>query len=365
MRRFTLLLIVAFCTAFLAACSTNDTNDTSVPQEQTNVSENEDTAGASTDTNTKPDQEQTGSNESADEETTADYQSYQGNWKLKVGQGEQLYLLTALEDYFGSTGINFDEIDDTFAKGSIYSIQGAPSYRQAIVDFDGKIEDGKLTASYTDEAWEYSGNIEITFEKDQIMADITRDAQEATSLWGIPEGTFTFLRPIETDIMPVSEEETASLESFFLPFTKERIQPFDEGGLTDEMIINFIGINVAASGYDVDVAQGGTISFDRSSMDQLAEYYFGVPVTKHQSYDIITYQDGTYTIPALDGVSDYPSLQFLMKDTQNDGIYYAVVDYMFQAPGSDEPEFQYEYLFKLKDNGQGGYIVKSMQETGL
>ena len=109
-----------------------------------------------------------------------DIVSYQGNRKLKVSEDEELYRMTALMEYCGSTGINIKEIHNGEVKGTIFSRQGVPSYRQAEVAFTGKIEGGKLKASYKDDAWMYSGSIELAFSNGQIEAVITRDKSNDT-----------------------------------------------------------------------------------------------------------------------------------------------------------------------------------------
>ncbi len=304
--------------------------------------------------------------EASDEnDNNQNYEDYKGNWKLKVAEDEELYLITSLENYFGATGINITGINNGSAKGSIYSIQGAPSYRQAEVSFEGKIEDGKLTASYEDEGWEYTGNIELTFENGKIEANIIRDEVETTPLWGIPEGKFAFLRPIETETISLSDDEKSNLERFLSPITKDTIKPSNKGELTDDMIINFVGVNIGAGFIDISEfgdkvkESGANVVFEESVMNDLANRYFGANIKEHKSYDIISYEKGIYTVPALGGVSEYPFIQMMMKDTKNDGTYYAIVDYMSENP-QDGKQLEYEYLIELHKNDF--YTIKSIKE---
>ena len=293
------------------------------------------------------------------------YDNYKGDWNLKVADDEKIYLFTCLESYFGVTGVNIAEINNNSVKGSIYSIQGAPSHRQAVVPFEGKIENGKLLASYKDDAWLYSGKIELSFENEKLTANITRDKADITSMWGIPEGKFTYIRPIESKLIDMSDVEKKQLEQFLAPIAKDRIKPFSKGTLTDEMIINFVGINLGAGflpasefGNKVNEKDGKVI-FDESVMNDLANRYFGVGIKAHKSYGAVTYEKGIYSIPALGGVSEYPLVKLLIKDTKNEGAYYALVDFMFDYPDKGK-QLEYEYLIEMQKST--GYTIKSIKE---
>lgn len=299
------------------------------------------------------------------EKEIVNYGDYKGNWKLKVSEDEELYLMTSLEEYFGATAIDITEINNDSAKGSIYSVSGAPSYRVAVVDFEGKIEDGKLTASYEDEGWEYSGNIVLTFGNGKIKANIIREEVEKTPLWGIPEGEFTFLRPIETETIELSNDEKSNLERFLSPITKDVLKPFNKGELTDEIIINLVGVNIGAGFIDISEfgdkvkENGADVTFEESVMNNLANKYFGADIKEHKSYDITIYEKGFYKVPALGGITEYPFIQMVMKDTKNDGTYYAIVDYMSENP-QDGKQLEYEYLIELHKNDY--YTIKSIKE---
>jgi len=295
---------------------------------------------------------------------TADFEKYKGIWKLKVAGDEEIYLMTSLEEYFGSTGIDIAEINNGEVKGSIYSVGGAPSYRQAEVAFAGKIEDGKLKASYKDEGWEYTGNIELNFGNGMIVADITRNKVETYPMWGIPEGKFKFIKPINTEKGNISDQEKKTLQKFLMPTAKDRIKQFGEGSLTDEMIINFVGYNLALGLLDTSefgdkLKENADIVFDESVIDDVAKKYFGVEVKQHKTFDITKYKDGKYTLPALGGVSEYPRVQVLLKDTNNEGVYYAIVDYMMEYPEEGE-KLEYQRLFKLQKNN--AYTIKAIKE---
>ncbi len=294
------------------------------------------------------------------------YEAYKGEWKLHVPDDSELYLITALENYFGATGISITHIDHDSAAGSMYSIQGAPSYRQAEVIFEGTIEDGKISASYEDEGWEYTGIMELTLENHMIVANIMRDEVEMVPMWGIPEGTFVFLRPIETEAIDLSDDEKSNLEQFLSPMTKEVIQPFDTGELTDEMIIHFVGVAIGGDFIDARefgdqiVENAGEVMFEASVMDDLANRYFGTGIKEHRSYDLAAYENGIYTVFALGGVTEYPTIQVLMKDTVHEGTYYAIVDYRFEYI-DDGSQLEYQYLMELykEDN----FIIKSIKEV--
>ncbi|PKM90922.1 MAG: hypothetical protein CVU87_00475 [Firmicutes bacterium HGW-Firmicutes-12] len=308
--------------------------------------------------------ESTDKEKAGSEMDPVDFAKYKGDWKIVVAVNEGLYLMTALEEYFGTTGINIVENNNGVIKGSIYSVQGAPSYRQAEVAFTGNIEDGKLRASYEDEGWEYTGNIELTFVQEKIQAKISRDEVDITPMWGIPEGEFTFVKPIETEKVNMTDEEKEAIEQFLFPAAKDRLGPFVEGDLTDEIIINFVGYNLAlgfldTSGFGDKVEEGVDIVFDVSVMDELAKKYFGVEIKEHKAVDITAYEKGKYTVPAVGGVSEYPKVRILLEDMQNKGIYYAIVDYMFEYP-EDGEKMEYQRLIKMQKNN--AYVVKEIQE---
>jgi hypothetical protein len=295
---------------------------------------------------------------------SADFAKYKGDWKIVVSVNEELYLMTSLEEYFGTTGINIIEISNGVIKGSIYSVQGAPSYRQAEIAFAGTIENGKLKAAYEDEAWEYTGNIELTFDQEKILANITRDEAKNTPMWGIPEGEFTFVKPIKTEKVSATDEEKEVLEQFLFPAAKDRIGSFAEGDLTDEIIINFVGYNLTLGFLDTSefgdrVKEGIEIVFEESVMDDLAKKYFGTEIKEHKSVEITSYDNGKYTVPAVGGATEYPKVRILLEDTQNKGMYYAIVDYMFEYP-EDGEKLEYQRLIKMQKNN--AYIIKEIQE---
>ena len=293
------------------------------------------------------------------------YDNYKGDWNLKVADDEEIHLFTCLETYFGVTGVNIAEINNNFVKGSISSIQGAPGHRQAVVAFEGKIENGKLLASYKDDAWLYSGNIELSFENEKLAANITRNKADTTPMWGIPEGKFTYIRPIESKLIDMSGEEKKQLEQFLAPIAKDRIKPFSKGTLTDEMIINFVGINLGAgflpaSEFGNKIKEkDGKVIFDESVMNDLANRYFGVGIKGHKSYSVVTYEKGMYSVPAMGGVSEYPLVRLLIKDTKNEGAYYAMVDFMFDYPDKGE-QLKYEYLIEMQKST--GYTIRAIKE---
>lgn len=338
-KRYVPVLPVLVCLCLLAGCGSNQA-----------VTPSADTAA-------------TAANSAAD---VSGDETYLGDWCLAVSQDGDLYRLTALYPYFGSTQISLDEMDGGHVKGSITSVSGAPGNREANIDFEGDLVDGMLTASYEDTGWSYSGELELTFGTDGITAKITRDPSDSTTLWGIPEGQFTFIRPIETETLIPSDDETAHLLNLFSAVTEEMIAPFAEGGLTDEALIDFVGCNLGL-GTAIDLSEfgdkittGSEIVFDESVLDDLTERYFGTEVTEDQSTDIVTYQNGTYSVPALGGITAYPTLQTLMRDTNQDDIYYAVVDYMLDSPDV-ETTLEYEYLIQLQKDED--FIIKSIQKV--
>lgn len=310
-------------------------------------------------------EQSTAENQQANEviKESSNFEKYKGNWKLKVEVNKELYLITSLEEYFGSTGINIIEINNGEVIGNVYSVQGAPSYRQAVADFAGKIENGKLKASYEDKGWEYTGNIELNFDNEMIAANITRDKMDSPSMWGIPEGKFTFIKPIDTDKVSMSDLEKKTLEDFLFPTTIDVIKPFAEGGLTDEMMINFVGLNLAlgfldTSEYGDKVKGNADIVFDESVMDDLTKKYFGVEVKEHKTFEITTYENGKYTVPALGGVSAYPQVQLLLKDKEQGNIYYAIVDYMFEYPEEGQ-KLEYQHFIKLQK--ESFFIIRAIK----
>lgn len=371
MRKLIVFLGLLLAVTFFAGCSNNNAPKGDIANQPANVAAGQEKTAAATDqgkTAVVTDQEKTtaaaGQGKNTVPKDTEDFTKYKGTWKLKVAENEELYLMTSLEEIFGSTGINIAEINNGVAKGSIYSIQGAPSYRQAEVAFTGKIEGGKLKAAYKDEGWLYTGNLELTFDKDMIIADIKRDKVEPAPMWGIPAGNFTFKRPIDTEDVKMPAKDKEDLEKFLVPTSEDGIKPFAEGALKDETMINFVGLNLAlgfidASEFGDKVKNGADIVFDESVMNALTKKYFGVQVKQHKTFDNIVYKDGQYTVPALGGVSEYPQVQLLMKDTGNQDIYYAIVDYVFEYPDKGK-QLEYQRLLKLhKDDG---YTIKSIKD---
>jgi hypothetical protein len=343
MKNLSFFVALLLCFTFITGCKDKSEN-IAIVQEEKNISEDQ---AAST-----------------SEEETLTYDEYKGYWKLKVVENEKLYLLSALNIYYGETSIDILEINDTLVKGTIFSIGGAPSYRQAIVDFEGTIEDGKLITSYEDLGWEYSGTLEIALENKQLVVNIIRDESETSPMWGIPEGEFTFLRPIQTEVVAMSDEETTELEQFLSPIAGT-ITPFNQQELTDDMIINFVGINLSLETIDISTFGDkineidSEVVFDESVMNDLANKYFGVDIKEHKSYEITKYEDGYYSVASLGGVSEYPLVQILMKDIENTSTYYSIVDYIFKTCEGDTT-LEYEYLIELekKDN----YLIKSIEE---
>jgi hypothetical protein len=222
-----------------------------------------------------------------------------------------------------------------------------------------------LLASYKDDGWLYSGNIELSFEDEKIVANITRDKADTTTMWGIPEGNFSFIRPIESKLIDISGEEKMQLEQLLAPIAKDRIKPFSKGTLTDETIINFVVINLGAGflpatefGNKV-TEKDGKVIFDESVINELAKRYFGIGIKEHKSYGAVTYEKGAYSVPALGGVSEYPLVQLLMKDTKNEGTYYAIVDFIFDYP-DQEKQLKYEYLIEMQKSQS--YTIKAIKE---
>lgn len=337
-----LLTLLALCFSLLTGCNQNTDRGASGNIEESQPA-TDDTTGA-----------------------VADDSSFTGDWSLSVAQDGDLYRMTALSTYYGATGIRIDEFKDNHVKGSIYSISGAPSYRQATVTFEGDVAGGKLTTSYADEDWIYSGVIELTFEPGAIQANITRDESSGTALWGIPEGTFTFVRPIETVAVTLSEEQKTKLASFFSPVTQDTIQPFAQGALTDQAMIEFIGLNLGlgnidAAEFGAQVTSGANVVFGESVMNTLSERYFGTAVQKPQSTETVSYANGSYTVPALGGIAPYPVVQLLLADQQTQGKYYAIVDYMLETP--EQPlHVEYQRLFTLQA-ADSGYTISAIADV--
>jgi len=314
------------------------------------------------------------SNETVDEpsgvsEVPLDYSSFIGDWKLQVEGDADLYRMTAMIDFFGTTGIEIEDIKDNLVTGQIYSVQGAPSYRLAMVDFTGEIVDGVLKTNYEDINWEYTGEMTLTFvfdlESPSIGAILTRDESETTSMWGIPAGEFTFIPPIETEYIPFNWEQQTSIEELSKLFNQNIFQPSDDGQLSDQMIIESIGMSIGLgdlnlSEFGDQVKDGADVVFEVEVMDTLVERYFGRSLSTYETTGSVTYADGYFTVPAMGGVSDYPVLRILMADKKRADTYYALVDYMFNSPDGIE-NIEYRYLIELSMDGI--YIVKSVKKV--
>jgi len=353
-RGFVVPAAVALCLFLIAGCSAETPAGSA---ETTGAAQSAKTTGAA----------QTSEGASSDRALSAgaSYESFVGDWSLKVSEDEELYRMTGLAVYYGATGIGIKEIKNNHVKGTVYSVSGAPGYRQANVDFEGDIADGKLKASYQDEGWLYSGDIELAFETDAITANITREKSDDTPLWGIPEGEFTFLRSIETETAALSDAENGRLASFLSAVTETMIQPFEEGGLTDGMIIDFVGLNLGMGSVDVSefgdrVKSDVDIVFDESVMNTLSDRYFGIGVKQPKSTDIVGYGDGFYTVPALGGIMERPVVQILMEDKENEGVCYAIVDYMLETPEGAHLEYQHLIILQKKNDA---FIIKSIKKV--
>jgi len=146
------------------------------------------------------------------------YRVYLGDWKLNVDGDYGLYRMTSLLEYFGSTGITIKDVKGSTITGTIYSIEAAPDARQASIDFEGEVIEGKLTTSYEDLTWENSGTIELIFEDQQISAIVTRDESEVPVAWGIPTGEFTFLAPIKTINIDICDRDYTKFHKLFYQF---------------------------------------------------------------------------------------------------------------------------------------------------
>lgn len=304
----------------------------------------------------------------SNEEDSTDYSKYRGDWKVKVDRDEDLYRMTALIEYYGSTGIHIAEVNQNEVQGSIHSVKGAPSYRQAEVAFSGVIGEGILRTAYEDIAWEYTGTMELRFEEDQIVARITRDKSEP-SMWGIPEGEFIFVKALATEKIEVSEQEKTDLETFLRPTAKAILEPFEENALTDESMINFAGKGLALGMIDPNVfggrvIQGADMVFEESVLDDIITMYFNSGVKAHRACVIGTYEKGKYSVPALGGVMEYPQLQRLLRDKENTDIYYAIVDYLFEAP-EEGKKLDYQYLIKFKKGNDDShdYSIQAVKEV--
>ena len=302
------------------------------------------------------------------EEDSNDYSKYRGDWKIKVDRDEELYRMTTLIEYYGSTGIHIAEVNQNEIQGSIHCVKGAPSYRQAEVSFSGVIEEGILRTAYEDIAWEYSGAMELRFEEDRIVAKITRDESEP-AMWGIPEGEFIFVRALATERVEVTEQEKADLETFLRPTAKTIMEPFEEGALTDEIMINFackslaLGI-IDPSAFGDRVVQGADMVFEESVLNDISKMYFNSAVKEHRACAIGTYVNGKYSVTVLGGVTEYPQLQRLLRDKENPDRYYAIVDYLFEYP-EEGRKLNYQYLIKLQrsNSDSNDYSIKAIKEV--
>lgn len=356
MKKFLLVLLLLSLTSLLTGCNDTVKNPETKPVSTAPSLEDKNSQVANTEnTNHIPDNEQ----------DSVDYSKVQGVWKLKVGRDEELYRMTTMIEYYGSTGIHIAKVNQNEVQGSIHSVQGPPSYRQAEVAFSGVIEESILRTTYEDIAWEYSGTMELRFEKDRIVAKIDRDRTDTSPMWGIPEGEFVFIRAIETEKVEVASEEKAALETFLRPTTKEVLKPFEEGALTDELMINFACKNLALgiidqNNYGDRVVQGSDIVFEESVLDHIIKTYFNSAVKKHRAYEIGTYQNRKYTVPALGGVTEYPQLQLMFKDSENPDIYYAIVDYIVEHP-EEGRKLEYQYLVRLQKSD--AYIIRAIKEV--
>ncbi len=355
MKKFlSILLFVLLMTLVTGGCNNGEKNPEAKPANISPALEDKGTLDKDEHNNQVP----------MEESDTVGYSIFKGVWKLKTAMDEELYSLTAMMEYLGSTGIQITEVNGNKIQGNIYSVQGPPSYRQATVSFSGVIEDGKLTTTYEDTGWEYTGTMELEFHEEGILAKITRDESEFPAMWGIPAGEFTFIRAIETEKIQVIAEEKEALDEFLAPTSKDLLLPFAEGELTDENMINFVSHSLALgkidpSKYGDKVIQGADIVFEESVLEDLTKRYFNSTVKKHQAYALGTYEKGKYTVPALGGVTEYPVLQLLLQEHENPEIYYGIVDYVFEHP-SEGKSLEYQYLIKLHKGDS--YSIKSITE---
>lgn len=128
------------------------------------------------------------------------------------------------------------------------------------------------------------------------------------------------------------------------------------------MIINFVGYNLALGlinpgEFGDKVTSGADIVFEQSVMNELAKKYFGAEIKNHQTVDFTAYADGKYTVPALGGVVEYPLVRLLIKNRDNEGIYYAVADYMTENPAEGK-KLGYQYLIRLQKDSF--YTIKAI-----
>lgn len=355
LRKLTIILAVVLCLTLTAGCGakTDKAGSASATPETSSAS---------------------GSARITSSETSqfTDYVSYVGDWELVSGENEDLYRIDELLPYHSTTDLNIDEISNGHVKGYIFAGSAsvhASIYHMTEVHFEGDIADGKMTAGYDDEDWGTTGSIELVFEEDEISATITRDEQESGFLFGIPKGSFTFLRRINTEPIQLAGDETAQLDKLLYTVTEDLIEPFPEGGLTDGQVIGMLGMNIARGSIELtefgDKAQtdNETITFDETIMEELSERYFGISIQKHQSVDSVTYADGVYTVPNVGGVSEFPVVVVLLRDTGNDGIYYALADYTWDIDESGYKR-EYQHLIKPQENGDG-YIIKAIEDVKI
>ncbi|WP_019850933.1 hypothetical protein [Desulfitobacterium sp. PCE1] len=361
MKRLLLMLLLLSFAHLAGGC--NDTIDTTEIEPASTASGQEDQYGQGANSG-NPDQ----AHPDSDGEDTAAYARYRGDWKIKVNRDEDLYRMTALIEYYGSTGIHIAEVNQQEIQGSIHSVKGAPSYRQAEVAFSGVIEEGVLCTAYEDLAWGYAGTMELKFEGDHIVAKITRDGFEP-SMWGIPEGEFVFVRAAATERVELSESEKADLETFLRPTAKGIMEPFEEDALTDKIMIDFACRSLALGiidprAFEDRVVRGADIVFAESVLDDIINRYFNSGVKEHRAYEIGTYKKGRYSVPALGGVTEYPQLQRLLRDKEHPDRYYAIVDYLLEYPGEGR-KLNYQYLIKLhkSNNASHGYSIKVIKEV--
>lgn len=131
-------------------------------------------------------------------------EKYVGDWKLKK---EPLYMVTALDDYFGVTGINIKSVEKDKVKLSVYAISSKPSYRKAEVNIEGIVKDNEIVSEYEDSSWGDKGIIKIQFLEDEIKAEIVKDRKDkdVELLWELPSGEYSFVKPIEADIVDLAE----------------------------------------------------------------------------------------------------------------------------------------------------------------
>lgn len=345
-----LLIFVLMCIC-LIGCS-NDNEDI--------VNEQDDIAGA-----TEMDEKATNEGKDAiqvesEAVDTKDYSSYMGDYKLKMKTDTDLYEITSLDVLYGYTGISIELRDNNYVTGTVTSTQSAPSYRTAIAEFKGEIIDGTLVAKYEDKGWEYTGQLELVFEKDMIKANIKRDETEIAPLWGIPTGEFDFVRPIETEIVKLNEEEQNKLTEYLSLFTKDAIEPFDEGELTDAMIIKFIGVHIALGDILAGEYNDGKITFSEKVANEKAIEYVGKEIEEPQSVaDLVEYSNGSYSVPDIGGVFEWPVVKLALKDTEDENITYFIVNYEFAGPDDEYAEVEYQYLIKF-DNIN--YVAKSVKK---